>query len=588
MPISQWGMVRDDGSPIPLNSHTPWLNSYDIRNLATGYYVGYVQTTNKNSNYGIARNLPSGVDGYVVLIEIIDYGYENRRQAIVTRNSDGDSWTTSISTNNVVQDWRFNMRTSDDYPMQQYRLTFADGTIPHWRWGTSNSAQQGNDNLIVPITSLNSGWYAGSIDAISPDNRQLPMGVPVGQLFTAMINRTATNRKTILLMAQYTASAWIGTTGVNSELVTWKRIDKEEDYIGRDKAMFSIAMNKMTSNNFKLLAITDTHWQELTEPTQIAYVNPLHFNNIEDLDRQIKTNDITVHLGDWIDGNYTKKEASYSLAHLGSKFFEKPNRYGVIGNHDYNGQWDGNAGNHANRHGLMSYMFNTDEVKHFLTPNSQPYYFVDHSDKKIRAIYLHSFDFPFWTNPQTGKTYVDTLNQRAFGAKQIEWMIRTLNSVPIGYNVVIFTHETMNQVYENYTYYNGDMMRTILEAYQRKGTANKMTTDIGQSNPLYDYYALDVCMDGCIDFTMSKGQILGVISGHRHEDNTAFKNGVRYITLLCSRPNGDGSQNKPSRNYYDATSEAITFLEFDVSQKAILSYRFGAGEYYRKYNMFTH
>ena len=118
--------------------------------------------------------------------------------------------------------------------------------------------------------------------------------------------------------------------------------------------------------------------------------------NFNDLDRQIYTNDVSVHLGDWTDGNYERDTHIYSVVEMGSKFFDKPNRYGVIGNHDYNPQWDGNAGNHAYREGSLDYHVYKDELAPYMTKEKKPYHFTDleSAKKQMKMILERMVFFP--------------------------------------------------------------------------------------------------------------------------------------------------------------------------------------------------
>lgn len=584
-------LVRTDGTAMQLNQSASWIANPDIISLKSGYYSVYIQMPNPDKpdypdlDYPVAINFPPQIQGNMCLVEVIDHGSDGRTTYRVTVNSSGIIYTTTKEGDGTLNEWGYMVRDTESSPKQQYRLTFASGVTPHWRYGSTDEAQSSptEDNLIVPITELNSGFYMGSIDAIEGvDNRQLPRDILLNQYYSAIIMRTDSERRTILLNGNYTGASWMGYTGIDGSNLIWDRLDKVTDKVDNDKLEFAFRMNSLPDTTFKTLIITDVHGQLDVGETQSTETNPLHYKNLEDLDLYINNNDATIHLGDWLDGNYPKLNSAKSLVKFGRTFYDKPKRYGIYGNHDYNGQWDGHAGNNAVNIGDMNYHFSKKELDMYLTPFNKGFYYVDDAVKKIRMIYLSSFDQSMMINPATGKLYSDPQNQGAFGKAQVLFYIDALKTVPTDYNVVVFTHNSFDNVFEDTVYFNGDTMRKVSEIYQSKGSEMVFTSDITGTNPEYSYFQVETLAD----FTLAKGKILAVVNGHRHEDNYILRGGIKYISLLCSRAESGSSDNKPPRSYHDKTSDAITLLEFDTVASKINLYRYGAG-IERSINMFS-
>lgn len=582
-------VYNKNGYAFNLNVEQSWLDNPDITTLKSGVYSVYLQSAATpedkiNPNYPIAKNIPDQIDGLMCIIEVLDQGSDGRVAYRITQNWTNTEYTATKRHDGTMTEWSWTLRHNEkDRPLQMKRLTFANGVGTSWKYGTTDPAQHNSPGgrLVVPITSLDTGFYIGDIYKVEgEDNRQLPKDIPLGQVFSALIWKSDGDRKTIFLNATYTSISWIGYTKVGGDILSWKRIDKDVDEIENDKLEFAFRVNKIKNNNFKPLIITDVHGQLGVGATQITYVNPPHYQNVDDLDNLIHNNDCTIHLGDWLDGNYTKAQSTPSLVKFGKQFYSKPNRYGVYGNHDYNGQWDGNAGNNAGNIGDLAYYFTKEELNEYLTPFNRPYYHVDNDEKKIRMIYLSSFDQSFITG-SNGRLISDPQNQRAFGGEQVLWFRDTLASVPEGYNVVIFTHETFDNIFEDTVYFNGDTMRKVAEGYQNKTKDTMFSSDITSDSKEWPYFRVD----SAFDFTESHGKILGVISGHRHRDGSQIRAGIRYICLLCSRAESGTTEDKPPRNYYDKTQEAITYLDFDVEKEEIRLHRFGAG-IDRTYKMF--
>lgn len=596
-------MLNPDGTYINLNLSQQWRSNPDITTLNTGYFIAYIQmprtseeqeqdpnTVYPNPNYPMAINFPQELRGVLCSIKVLKYpkleedyirvDYEVRANYsnkvwIMTKRLDGSltPWEQIISHN------------TDTNPRQMYRLTFASGVSPSFKYASNNTTQKNSANLAIPITQLNSGFYMGSINKDAGDTEgfstikrlQLPQDFPVDQFCNVSITRTDTNRKTILLTAMYTNAVWMGTTGTNNTLVAWKRLDKDVDISEADIANYIYKLNdKKAEDSTLLLMITDTHAQDKDLTTQKGYINPTLFNDFEKITNSLDYVDYNIHLGDWIDGNNRPELSRVSLVKYPTKFYKLPNSYGIIGNHDWNGVW----GEQVQKDPMLGsgYFTQKDMARYFIpkkAKTSKTYYSLDDDKKKLRLIFLNTFDLTMNTYPN-GKLVNSPLNQPAITAEQVKWLISTLSTVPSGYNVIVIGHAPLDNVFSDSIFFNGDTVRTILEKYQSKGSGVAIESDIDSNNNDLPSYKLSETYD----FSNSTGKILSVFNGHIHRDKTVFLNGIRYISLLCARPDAGTDEGKPPRDYYDVTKNAISAIEITKDAKTINLYRYGAGKDY--------
>lgn len=574
-------LVEQDGAPKNLNLEDSWVNNADITSLSTGFYTAFLQSKQTNSDYPITKNIPKEIDGRECLIKVVAYGLNEtdyRTDYEIIENSTSDIYRTSLTADGVLLEWGTVLKFRDDLPLQQYRLTYYGGDIP----ALDIADERNEDNkLMIPITDLPTGFYFGKIlDNNNVLDRKLPNDIIYSPYYTFNIFRNYDDRVSITLHDNSSKRTWQSYSLSNTKELIWKRLDTEKDLFEHDINQFTYKINRLKNNNFKSLIITDTHIEHEATTNQIANINTQNMEDFIKIDNGLNHNDATVHLGDWIDGNFPKENSISSAVKLSREFFKKPHRYGVYGNHDYNGQWDGFSG----QNGLYKYnlkrLFDKQDMQEYYTPKQQDYYYVDNEDKKIRMIFLNSFDISYKLN-EDGQLYVDPLNTRGFGNVQIEWILKTLDEVPNNYNVIIYTHDTFNNVFDDGQYYNGDLVREICESYQNKQELEIFTTGIDETSEIFNYYDIEQTYS----FEQSNGKILGVINGHRHIDKSINKNGIRYISLLCARAESGSTTEKPKRNYYDITRNAISYLEFDLPNEKINLLRYGAG-IDRTFNMF--
>lgn len=575
-PVS-YSFVDMKGNPKNLNLEESWKRDADIVKLDTGYYIAYLQNTLKDVNYPITKNIPK-IDGLMCLIKVIKYGVDKRTDYEIIENYTNKVWSASLNFEGVLSEWSELLKYRESKPLQQYRLTYYNGDIPSLE--QANPLNEGN-KLSIAVTDLPTGFFFGQIqDNKGVLDRKLPADIIYNNFYTFTIFKTYDGRYNITLHDNVTKTTWQSFSKPNTEDLQWFKAEYNEDRT-KMNTEYVLRCLKEKDENYKALIITDTHIQNNANTMQIGIINDKNMKDFEDVSRMYGRSDIECHLGDWVDGNFTKEETTLTSVRVAGNFLSKEKRHGIYGNHDFNAQWDGFSGKNGIYAKNLTRIYSKEEMKAIYTKYNKDYYFTDDSKKKIRNIFLNSFDISYKTDSD-GYLLSDPLKQSAFGNEQVKWLIETLKSVPVDYNVIVYTHDSLNGIFsDNNSYYNGDTVRKIFEHYQMKTSEKLIASGISEGNPEYNYYKLDITAD----MTNTKGKILAIINGHRHEDKSIFKNGIRYISLLCGRPDGKGTVEAPARNYFDHTRNAISLLSFDTVKNTVKVVRYGAGTD-NTYNLF--
>ncbi len=223
-----------------------------------------------------------------------------------------------------------------------------------------------------------------------------------------------------------------------------------------------------------------------------------------------------IHLGDLTDGllpaRETKKITRHMIANMkgiGQNF------YSVPGNHDYN------------------YFRGNPDIYY----PDKPQYYVDYEEKKIRMIFIDSFD------PKEAVRY-------GFTDYCVHWLDSVLDLMPEGFQAIIFSHVP-------------PLVR--LQAW---------TNDIRNREKLIE--VLDRYAD----------RILAFINGHNHCDhlfNDLHNGQFPIISINCAKceyflahkPEGAVV---PYRRLGDRTQESFDIMQVDTDKNEIYFTRFGAGQ----------
>lgn len=575
-PVS-YSFVDMKGNPKNLNLEESWKRDADIVKLDTGYYIAYLQDTLKDENYPIAKNIPK-IDGLMCLIKVIKYGVDKRTDYEIIENYTNKVWTASLNFEGVLSEWSEILKNKESRALQQYRLTYYNGDILSLERVNKLNIE---NRLSIPVTDLPTGFFFGQIqDNNGVLDRKLPDDIIYNNFYTFIIYKTYDGRQNITLHDNTTKTTWQSFSRPESNDMQWYRVRYDEERT-KLNTEYVLRCLKEKDDNYKALIITDTHIQNQANTMQIGLVNQRNMNDFEDISKMYSKSDIECHLGDWVDGNHKKEETTLTSVQVAGEFLSKTKRHGIYGNHDFNGQWDGFAGNNALYSRNLNRIYSKEEMKAIYTKYNKDYYYTDDTNKKIRNIFLNSFDISYMTDSD-GFLLSDPLHQSAFGSEQVKWLLETLKSVPQDYNVIVYTHDALNSVFsDNNSYYNGDTVRKIFEHYQMKTSEKLIASGISEGNPEYSYFKLDITAD----MTNTKGKILAIVNGHRHEDKSIFKNGIRYISLLCARADGKGTIESPERDYFGDTRNAISLLSFDTVKNTVKVVRYGAGKD-NTYNLF--
>lgn len=210
-----------------------------------------------------------------------------------------------------------------------------------------------------------------------------------------------------------------------------------------------------------------------------------------------------------------------------------------------------------------------DEVRN----GNSNYYYKDFDDKKIRLIGLDSSDFPETTNAD-GTMIFNKFSNSGFQQNQLNWLANQALQVPDGYAVLITMHWPVNHTVYDYAdemMINHHLLKQILEDFTT-GTPKKagVSTEALPVNIEYEFKA--------------KGNLIAVLSGHRHLDQQVNKNGVNYVLTRCSLTAGD-NMIKEKRVEFDGTpsEDAFDLASVDTTTRTMTLTRFGAGSEDAKY-----
>ncbi|MDN6630613.1 MAG: hypothetical protein L0K90_05040 [Staphylococcus equorum] len=573
-------ILSSDGNGININYRKSWIDNPDITSLESGIYTVFLQSSLSNDNYPVAVNIPEEIEHDQCLVKVFRYGDGQRADYEIVVNYSGKVWRSQEYLDGTLREWGEVIINKDSKPIQEYRMTYPYGDIFPLSYGHEDIK---TSSLTVPITELNTGFYYGQISSSNienPADYNLPDDIIYSSTYTFIVYHNYDDRVSILLHDNFSQRSWICYNRTNTTQLVWKRLDKQTNEFEKEKYNFAFRANEIRNDNYKSLVIADTHVAHLANSSQIGDVNPINMDDFFDIDKRLRHQDTSVHLGDWIDGNMDKPTTTTSVIKYTSEFYSKPHRFGVIGNHDYNPQWNGFSGENGKYKYDLERVYSKGDMLDYFVPFRKDYYKVDLDDKKVRLIFLNAFDISYKTDNK-GELLLDPLQTISFGSQQVQWFIDTLQSVPEDYNVVIYTHDTFDNVFRDATVYNGDTIRKVAEAYQSKGETGVFTSDITETSEVYDYYSIDTTAN----FENANGRILAVLNGHIHRDDTILRQGIRYISLLCGRAQSGSTEEKPPRDIRKPERNAISYLEFDLPNEKINLLRYGAG-IDRTFNMF--
>lgn len=318
--------------------------------------------------------------------------------------------------------------------------------------------------------------------------------------------------------------------------------------IFRDELNSTVETVKEKKNNDSIvfLLLTDTHFvvNGIWEETVI---------NMKMVAEQIGV-DGTIHLGDCTDGLVSKEITSDYV----NGTFKQLNQiagplYYTIGNHDTN-----YFGNNPEKFSIeeaadfyldRKYAFeesykdkdsegNLEDRGEIFRENGKAYYYVDYSTKKLRLIFLDSFD------------YSETIRY-GFSDEELDWFSIIIEKTPADWGVTVFSHvPPLGRLH----YWSSEIRGSerLISILKKKNTSGM-------------------------------GKVLGYIHGHNHADQIDMHEGFPIISIGCSKCEYFTDKKPKGAVTYERSLNTVSQELWDVliisTKKQSLEFvRFGAGE----------
>lgn len=324
-------------------------------------------------------------------------------------------------------------------------------------------------------------------------------------------------------------------------------------------------------NDILIDVITDTHYTaDASFDTDVKMLSLDHLRNATELSN-MRATDFVAHVGDVVDGNAPTKEQHQKDLRLAVKVLQDAGSpFGIAkGNHE-----DNHWGDKERAQNDMMNMINDKELHELITKPSEKfgivqnnndkssYFYYDIVTKKVRLFILNSSDIPYKENADGSPEY-DTLNAFAYREQQIKWFINALDTVPIGYQVIIFSHYNVPGSHnDGKLVINNDAIGKTITAYQ---TASTVT----YSNTLKDF-------EVNVSHTFKRpGAIIMFVHGHFHRDNimaTGY-NRTPSFGLGCSLARSSNLD----RTLHTKNEDLISTFVIRDRERKIKLFRFGAG-----------
>lgn len=244
--------------------------------------------------------------------------------------------------------------------------------------------------------------------------------------------------------------------------------------------------------------------------------------------------DAIIHLGDLGDGTLSREYCKYYADIVLSDMKRiNPKVYLAVGNHDTN-YFRGNP-DLLTKDEMYNYYLS--DIKAAGKREKQLWYYDDYKNQKLRLYFLHSYDF----HEQL---------KYGYSMEEIEWLLKTLCTLPDEYRVVIFSHDApiARLDYWAAEVRNGEKLLEALEGWH----------------------------------SAHDKRIMAFIHGHTHADYIYEERAFPIISIGCSKceyftdkkPEGAATYR---RVRHTVTQELWDTLIVDTEENALRFVRFGAG-----------
>lgn len=605
-----YNVVRPkDGKAIRLDDDETWRANPDIITLKTGHYSVMVKTEEgdpedpgEGMTYVITKNFPEAIKGKGTRCTtwVLEIPENNRKDFIVKSNTSNRTFTASLLPNGSLTPWAKDIKESELSQVQVWKTTYNAGQGFGFDYRTEDEKQKETTALVSRLIDLPTGVYYRAIPnkeeleklGIPDDYRGLPNSFRGGSSAQVIVNsHTDEGTKTFIIMSRYYNSIWMGHLKLRNDDKDKKDFEIRWSEVGDSRKLFDHQRREFTSkvfseydpDSFGQMIITDTHIEYDSVTAQYSAVNSQHLDNFDDACRAIPDWEYRVHMGDVSQGygNYESNkgfmyQSMASLLQLMGQFYNMRDSYAVYGNHDTNG---GYAYYYSPLREGIDYYYTQEQMNRvFIKPlgltTKKNYYHIDNAKLKIRKIFMNTFDYTL-TADEKGVVHHSPYAMLSVSGEQVKWLIKTLEEVPEGYNVILYAHAPLDNVFGDYSQYpNGDTARKILQGYQNKRKDDYSSSDITNADPQWDWYKAE----GQYDFTNRKGgDIICFFSGHRHRDEIKNIDGIQYVGMLCSKAEGGTDESKPPRVQWEAQEDSFRHVSINRKKNTIKLTTFGAG-----------
>lgn len=324
-------------------------------------------------------------------------------------------------------------------------------------------------------------------------------------------------------------------------------------------------MGSIPKGNFNVGFITDTHLQlDNYAPNSIA-----HYAYIAAASRRARL-DAIIAGGDNTNGWWEKNQKMVETQQATSTLFNRTaagtDVFFQVGNHDTGINQNGhNTPDTCLSESELKAMYHTSDLIYDEVRDGDSLYgYKDYTDKKVRVIWLNSFDLPYELKDDGTYKY-DFLRQPSYRNQQLTWFAEKALKIPDkDWQVMVFTHAPLPDTFGVIpTEFNSDILIGILNAFQDgKAYALKDTTR-------------EMPVDISVDFSAQGSSVLiGLFSGHVHEDGQMIYSSINCIETACSLCYSGDSKRKRGTE----TEDCWDVFSVDTVNRKIHAYRFGYGQ----------
>lgn len=343
--------------------------------------------------------------------------------------------------------------------------------------------------------------------------------------------------------------------------------DEINEVGGPIPAYYQNRLNQFSSipkDNFNVGFITDAHLQL----DNYAPNSKAHYAYIAAASRRARL-DAIIAGGDNTNGWWDKNQKLVETRHATSTLFNRTaagtDVFFQMGNHDTGINQNGhNTPDTCLSESEIKAMYHTADLMYGEVRDGDSLYgYKDYPDKKVRVIWLNSFDLPYELNDDGTYKY-DFLRQPSYRNQQLTWLAEKALMIPDNkWQVMIFTHAPLPNTFGVIPIeFNSDILIGILNAFQGgkayalKDTTREMPVDIN------------------VDFsTQGASVLIGLFTGHIHENGQMLYSNINCVETACSLCySGDSKRARGTE-----TEDCWDIFSVDTVNRKIHAYRFGYG-----------